>query len=151
MGAFSRTPEVVNWYTTSRFGVAARASNDVWAVGQFSAWHWDGSTWTVPGGFSGQSLLGAASNSGALWSAGTNPDTNTSEGGYIPASPNPQFFAATAWQTISPVRDASIDTGFHSTKVLSPSNVWAVGFSGKFVLTEKWDGPQWTSEVDKTL
>jgi hypothetical protein len=140
---FPEPPEVVNWYTTSRFGVAARASNDVWAVGQFSAWHWDGSTWTVPSGFSGQNLLGASSNSGALWSAGTNPGVATQHG-YFPASPNAQFLNGTTWQTTAPVRDASLDTGFHSIKVLSPSNVWAVGRAGKFVLTERWDGSQWT-------
>src|SRR6266540_82017 len=141
---FSEPPEVINWYTTSRFGVTARASNDVWAVGQFSAWHWDGSTWSVPGGFSGQNLLGTSASGGALWSAGTNPGYYTSEGGYIPASPNALFFDGTTWQTTSPVRDPSIDTGFNSIKVLSPSNVWAVGFAGKFVLTERWDGSQWT-------
>ena len=141
---FPEPPEVVNWNTTTRFGVAARASNDVWAVGQFSAWHWNGSMWTVPSEFSGQNLLGTSANGGALWSAGTNPGTNTSEGGYIPASPNAQFFNGTSWQTTSPVRDPSIDTGFNSIKVLSPSNVWAVGRAGKFVLTERWDGSQWT-------
>jgi hypothetical protein len=141
---FPEPPEVVNWYTTTRFGVAARASNDVWAVGQFAAWHWDGSTWSVPSGFSGQNLLGTSANGGALWSAGTNPGTNTSEGGYFPASPNAQFFNGTTWQTTSPVRDAVVDTAFHSIKVLSPSNVWAVGRIGNFVLTERWDGSQWT-------
>ncbi len=141
---FPEPPEVVNWYTTSRFGVAARASNDVWAVGQFSAWHWNGSTWTVPSGFSGQNLLGTSANGGALWSAGTNPGYYTSEGGYIPASPNALFFDGTTWQTTSPVRDASVDFGFDSIKVLSPSNVWAVGRADKFVLTERWDGSQWT-------
>jgi len=140
---FPEPPEVINWYTTNRFGVAARASNDVWAVGEFSAWHWDGSTWTVPGGFSGQNLLGASSNSGALWSAGTNPGQSTTHS-YIPASPNAQFFDGTNWQTTSPVRDPSVDFGFDSIKVLSPSNVWAVGRAGKFVLTERWDGLQWT-------
>jgi hypothetical protein len=141
---FPEPPEVINWYTTSRFGVTARASNDVWAVGQFSAWHWNGSTWSVPSGFSGQNLLGTSSNGGALWSAGTNPGYATSEGGYVPASPNAQFFNGTNWQTTSPVRDAGVDFGFDSIKVLSPSNVWAVGRAGKFVLTERWDGSQWT-------
>ena len=140
---FPEPPEVINWYTTNRFGVAARASNDVWAVGEFSAWHWDGSTWTVPSEFSGQNLLGMSSNSGALWSAGTNPGQSTTHS-YIPASPNAQFFNGTTWQTTAPVHDPSIDTGFHSIKVLSPSNVWAVGFAGKFVLTERWNGSQWT-------
>jgi hypothetical protein len=139
---FPEPPEVVNWYTTNRFGVAARASNDVWAGGEFSAWHWDGSAWSVPSGFSGQNLLGASSNGGALWSAGTNPGTAT-QYGYIPASPNAQFFNGTTWQTTSPVRDPGIDTAFYSIKVLSPSNVWAVGRIGNFVLTERWDGSQW--------
>ena len=140
---FPEPPEVINWYTTSRFGVAARASDDVWAVGQFSAWHWNGSTWTLPGEFSGQNLLGASSNGGALWSAGTNPGQATTHS-YIPASPNAQFFNGTTWQTTSPVHDAGVDSGFHSIKVLSPSNVWAVGRTDKFVLTQRWDGSQWT-------
>src|SRR3990172_2702600 len=140
---FPEPPEVVNWYTTNRFGVAARASNDVWAVGEFSAWHWDGFTWTVPSEFSGQNLLGMSSNSGALWSAGTNPGQVTTHS-YIPASPNARFFNGTTWQTTAPVHNPSVDTGFHAIKVLSPSNVWAVGFAGKFVLTERWDGSQWT-------
>jgi hypothetical protein len=143
---FPEPPEVINWYTTSRFGVAARASNDVWAVGQFSAWHWNGSTWSVPSGFSGQNLLGASSNGGALWSAGTNPGQSTTHS-YIPASPNAQFFNGSTWQTTSPVFNPAIDTGFHSIKVLSPSNVWAVGRAGKFVLTERWNGSQWTKVV----
>ena len=141
---FPEPPEVVNWYTTTRFGVAARASNDVWAVGQFAAWHWDGSTWSVPSEFgSGQNLLAASASGGTLWTAGTNPGQATTHS-YIPASPNAQFFNGTGWQTTSPVRDPSIDTGFHAIKVLSPSNVWAVGRAGKFVLTERWDGSQWT-------
>jgi hypothetical protein len=140
---FPEPPEVINWYTTTRFGVAARASNDVWAVGQFAAWHWDGSTWSVPSGFSGQDLFGASSNGSALWTAGTHPGVATQHG-YFPAAPNAQFFDGTNWQTTSPVRDPGIDTGFYSIKVLSPSNVWAVGRIGKFVLTERWDGSQWT-------
>jgi hypothetical protein len=142
---FPEPPEVINWYTTTRWGVAARASNDVWAVGQFAAWHWDGSTWSVPSEFgSGQYLFGASSNGSALWSAGTNPGFNSSEGGYFPALPNAQFFTGTTWQTTSPVRDPGIDTAFLSVKVLSQSNVWAVGRIGDFVLTEQWNGSQWT-------
>ena len=141
---FPEPPEVINWYTTNRFGVAARASNDVWAVGEFAAWHWDGSTWSVPSEFgSGQNLLAASASGGALWSAGTNPGQSTTHS-YIPASPNARFFNGTTWQTTSPVFNPAIDTGFYSIKVLSPSNVWAVGFAGKFVLTERWNGSQWT-------
>ena len=140
---FPEPPEVVNWYTTNRFGVAARASNDVWAVGEFAAWHWDGSTWSVPSEFSGYNLFGASANGSTLWTAGTNPGHPTTHS-YIPASPNAQFLNGTTWQTTSPVHNPAIDTGFYSIKVLSPSNVWAVGFVDKFVLTERWNGSQWT-------
>ena len=140
---FPEPPEVINWYTTTRFGVAARASNDVWAVGKFAAWHWDGSTWSVPSGFSGQDLLAASANGGALWTAGTSGGYPTTHS-YIPAFPNAQFFDGTTWQTTSPPRDAGVDSGFYSIKVLSPSNVWAVGFDDKFVLTQRWNGSQWT-------
>ncbi len=100
---FPEPPEVVNWYTTTRFGVAARASNDVWAVGQFAAWHWDGSTWSVPSEFgSGQNLLAASASGGTLWTAGTNPGQATTHS-YIPASPNAQFLNGTTWQTTAPV------------------------------------------------
>ena len=140
---FPEPPEVINWYTTTRFGVAARASNDVWAVGEFAAWHWDGSTWSVPSEFSGYNLFGASANGSTLWTAGTNPGQSTTHS-YIPASPNAQFLNGTTWQTTSPVHNPAIDTGFYSIKVLSPSNVWAVGFVDKFVLTERWNGSQWT-------
>ena len=140
---FPEPPEVINWYTTNRFGVAARASNDVWAVGEFAAWHWDGSTWSVPSEFgSGQNLLAASASGNTLWTAGTHPGQSTTHS-YIPASPNAQFFNGSTWQMTSPAFNPAIDTGFHSIKVLSPSNVWAVGFAGKFVLTERWDGSQW--------
>ncbi len=139
---FPEPAEVALWSTVSRTGVAARASNDVWAVGTFAAWHWDGSTWSVPSGFSGQNLLGVGSNGGALWSAGTNPGYQTSEGGYVPASPNAQFYDGTTWRTTIPV-DPGNGAGFNSTKVISAANVWAVGYAGKYVLTEKWNGSQW--------
>jgi hypothetical protein len=140
---YPEPPEVVNWSTTTRTGVTARASNDVWAVGKFSAWHWDGSTWSVPSGFSGQNLFGIDANGSALWSAGTNPSQYV-EGYTQPASPNAEYFDGTTWHTTIPVNPGN-GAGFNSIKVLSTSNVWAVGFAGKFVLTEKWNGSQWTT------
>ena len=140
---YPEPPAVASWSTTTRFGVTARASNDVWAVGKFSAWHWDGSVWSVPSGFSGQNLLGIDTNGSALWSAGTNPGYYVSEGGYQPPSPNAQYFNGTTWQVTYPV-NSNGSAGFNSIKVITPSSVWAVGVAGTSVLTEKWNGTQWT-------
>jgi hypothetical protein len=65
------------------------------------------------------------------------------EGYTQPASPNAQYFDGTTWHTTLPVNPGS-GAGFSSIKILLPTNIWAVGYAGKFTLTEKWNGSKWT-------
>jgi hypothetical protein len=136
-------PETLSWSQTTRFGVTARSSNDVWAVGKFDAWHWDGSAWhDVPG--SGQNLSDIDANGTALWSVGTVPGGYV-EGSYSPPLPDAQYQNGTTWSSTSPVvNDHTNGAGFNAVKVISSGNVWAVGRTGRFALTEQWNGTAWT-------
>jgi hypothetical protein len=135
-------PETLSWSQTTRFAVTTRASNDVWAVGKFDAWHWDGSAWhDVPG--SGQNLSDIDTNGTALWSVGTVPGGYV-EGFYSPPLPNAQYLNGTTWSSTSPVvPDYTNGAGFNALKVIAPNNVWAVGRTGRFALTEQWNGTAW--------
>ena len=138
---FPAPPETAFWQNTNRTAVKAIASNNVWAVGQFSAFRWNGSAWTLPTGFSGQDIAAIdASASTNVWSDGTHsvPDGTL---GFYPSA-DAQSFNGTAWQARTP--SDFYYNYFKGITVLSPTNVWAVGSkSGKLTLTEKWDGSAW--------
>ena len=146
--AWSITPEPAEtglWSTSGRTGVTAVAGNDVWTVGEFNAFHWNGSAWSVPAGFSGQKLLGIDhSGPDNVWSVGSIPLTIISEGGAYPGSATTNRFNGSAWSTINPVRPNTNDSyGFSGVSAVSPTNAWAVGFNGRFTLTQQWDGSAW--------
>ena len=135
-------PETALWSSTGRTGVTAVAANDVWAVGQFSAFRWNGSAWAVPAGFSGQRLLsvdhGSASN---VWSVGSVPPS-FGEGGSSTYSGVTNRFDGTAWSSVIPVLSPT-GFGFKGVTVVSPTNVWAVGFQNQSTHTQQWDGTAW--------
>ncbi len=138
---FPQPSVTATWSDTTRFGVTARASNDVWAVGAFDAWRWDGSAWQdVPG--SGQNLLDTDTNGTALWSVGTVPPGYV-EGYITPPSPVAVFLNGTAWTTTYPV-DPPSGAGFNAVKVIASNDVWAVGQAGQLALTEQWNGSAWS-------
>jgi len=138
---FPNPPGTASWINTNRTSVKAIASNDVWAAGQYSAFHWNGSAWTVPTGFSGQDIAAIdASASNNVWSDGTHsvPDGNY---GFYPSA-DAQSFNGTTWQSRTP--PDFYDSYFKGITVLSPTNVWAVGSNfGKTTLTNQWDGSAW--------
>ena len=139
-------PETVYWSSTTRTGVTAVAANDVWAVGQFSAFRWNGSVWAVAAGFSGQNLAAVDHSSATnVWSVGTNPPSGGgSEGGGSQGRANAQRFDGATWTNTNPALvGTSNDTGFYGVTAISPSNVWAVGRLNRFTLTQQWDGSAW--------
>jgi len=139
-------PETAAGIATSRTGVTAVSANDVWAVGAYLAFHWNGSNWSVSAN-SGQNLLGIAhANADNVWAVGTNPGYALSEGGTVPASAFGQRFHNATWANLGAADNTTLsqsDTGFNAVSVVSPTNVWAVGQIGRFTLTEQWDGSVW--------
>ncbi len=139
-------PETALWSSTGRTGVTAVAPNDVWAVGQFSAFRWNGSAWTVPVGFSGQSLLGVDhSSANNVWAVGTIPPSGGgSEGGGSGPVATSYRFDGTSWTFTTPeLSFTGNNTSFKGVTVIAPNNVWAVGSLNRSTMTQQWDGAAW--------
>ena len=140
--------ESQNWWSSSRFGVAAVASNNVWTVGTGDSFHWDGTSWSVVFLFGDQTFV-ATSAAGAdnVWAVGSNRYYDSGCVCYYGP-----FTVAFRWNGASWVQTNSLSpTGydtFQGTAALSSTNVWAVGTSGApgatATLTEHWDGSSWS-------
>jgi hypothetical protein len=144
---------------SSRFatldGVAAIASDDVWAVGarQTSGSHirnlpliehWDGAVWTVVTGPKARSdstfLQGVAATSATdVWTVGFRGTKTLIE-----------HFDGTSWKIVPSPSPAVRVNFLHSVVAISPTDAWAVG--GMFLdeggtsertLTEHWNGSMW--------
>ena len=142
------TPEVDNTLS----GVAAIASNDVWAVGTQQPTnltdpstlilHWDGSAWTIVPNISpegGHLLAAAAVTSNDVWATG-----------YSELGTLAEHWDGTSWSIVqTPDIRGSEPLFLPSVVALSSNNVWAVGeffqtrFSRSRTLTEQWNGTSW--------
>ena len=139
-------PETGLWSSTGRTGVTAVAANDAWAVGQFSAFRWNGSAWAVPAGFSGQNLLGVDHSSlNNVWSVGTIPPSGggSEGGGSGPAATAYRFDGASWAATLPELSLTGNNTAFRGVTVIAPNNVWAVGWFNRSTMTQRWDGTAW--------
>ncbi|HUS14661.1 MAG TPA: S-layer homology domain-containing protein [Chloroflexia bacterium] len=121
------------------YGVAGRASNDVWAVGAYrnNSWsqtlieHWDGSAWSIVASPNGN-LAGdnefhavAVDPAGGAWAAGYFLDNGF--GGYHPLAAR---LNGSAWAlTPAPYPGPDNDRLF-GVAVASPGSAWAVGQQG---------------------
>lgn len=145
-------PEVDNTLA----GVAAVASNDVWAVGTQQPGsltnphtlilHWNGSAWSIvpspnDGGDSVDNHLLAATAvaSNDVWAVGFSGFGTLSE-----------HWNGTSWSVVATPSVAGGETLFLSSAVaLSTTNVWAVGEffqtrkSRSRTLTDQWNGSSW--------
>jgi hypothetical protein len=140
-------PETALWSSTGRTGVTAVSTNDVWAVGQFSAFRWNGSAWTVPTGFSGYAMYGIDHSSPSnVWSVGTIPPSGGgSEGGGASGPVATAYrFDGASWGTTTPELSlTSNKTAFRGVSVIAPNNVWAVGWRNRSTMTQQWNGTAW--------
>jgi hypothetical protein len=134
-----------NPYTTQDlYGVAARSSSDVWAVGQYSNYspygygalieHWNGTSWSKVPNPATTGLYGvAALASNNVWAVG---------GAQI------LHWNGSAWNVVASPYGAYY---LRSVSAVSASNVWAVGYSevgsgeGYYyhTLVEHWNGSSW--------
>jgi hypothetical protein len=140
-------------------GVAAVASNDVWAVGYSSTYgtpqtlalHWNGSSWSVvpsPAVQGGSGFLAiAATSTSDIWAvgyrAGGLPDFTTTTGTMI------AHWNGSTWTEVPSPNVGNRHNELDAVAAISTNDVWAVGtwrhMAGNFqTLTEHWDGSSWT-------
>ena len=132
----------INWSASTRSGLAAVASNDVWAVGQYDSFHWDGTAWSVVFGAQNTSSAAAAGATN-VWAVGS-----YSGGCYYCYSVVPVAYRwdGASWVNTQPQIPTYQDT-FRGVSARAASDVWAVGTtSGTMTLTEHWDGTTWRVE-----
>jgi len=135
------------------FGVAAVASNDVWAVGFGNSTsnesgralieHWDGARWSLarspnPGpGFSQlRGVVGLSSTD--VWAVGGREGDTLIE-----------HWNGTTWSIVASPNGHRADSELYGLAATGPSDIWAVGessgSSGSDPLVLHWDGTAWTA------
>ncbi len=133
-------PNFEFWASSTRNGVVAVSAGDVWAVGEYDAWHFDGTAWTVP-------VAGAqfandvdAAGPGAVWAVGSFGGV-PSEGDPYGPYPIGYHFTGAGWQEQSA---AALGLGaFTGVAVRANTEVIAVGFSGRFTYALRFTGTEW--------
>lgn len=137
-------------------GVAARASNDVWAVGsQFGATlveRWDGSQWKVvasPNHGSDPSFLldVTATSATDAWAVGAHSFNGNNTNG-----PLITHWDGTAWTEVTGADTGLPDVELDVIRAASSTNVWVLGHgtdtqSMDQTVVEHWDGQSWTSAL----
>jgi hypothetical protein len=129
----SPPPETSTWSSSTRFGVAAVSSSDVWAVGDFESFHWNGSVWSVV--FGASSVMGvSAADATDVWAVGT--ATSCDPEGGCTSSPTAYRWNGSQWTLgSSPVSVGS----FAGVGALSATDIWAVGGGA-----QNWNGSAWS-------
>jgi hypothetical protein len=147
-------------------GVAALASNNVWAVGTTITGtlveHWNGSAWSVvaspsPAGSQSNSLSGiTAIAPNDIWAVGS---SSSLSGTNVVTSTLVEHWDGSRWTIVPSPNVPPQRTGvvvrdlLTSVTAISPSNVWAVGYSidvasgsgaPNKTLVEHWNGSAWT-------
>jgi hypothetical protein len=131
-------PNFEFWASSTRNGVVALSATDVWAVGDYDAWHFDGTAWTVPvAGAQFASDMDAAGPA-ALWAAGSFTESDPYGGVSYPIA---YRFTGASWQQQSA---AALGPGaFTGVAVRADTDVIAVGYSGPFAYALRWTGTEW--------
>lgn len=138
-------------------GVAARASNDVWAVGQGAdrtalAEHWSGTSWNVVptqkvNAISQFNAVTAVPNSQVLWAVGDDgPDPFTN------SYPLIEEWTGSQWAVSPAVNSTTTNSGDNLEGIVAPSagSAWAVGQGepyGGQTLAERHYAPQPAPEM----
>jgi hypothetical protein len=131
-------PNVEYWASSTRNGVVALSPTDVWTVGDYDAWHFDGTSWTVPaaGAQFASDVHGAGP--GTVWAVGSFIADPYGGGVRYPIG---YRFTGTGWQ-----QQLATDFGpgaFNGVAVRAADDVIAVGYTGQFTQALRWDGTTW--------
>jgi hypothetical protein len=123
--------------SSTRTGVLAVSASDVWAVGDYDAWHFDGGAWTVPVA-GAQFAADVQAGPGAVWAVGSYIQNPYSGGVRYPIG---YRFTGTSWEQH---HAADLDPGaFNGVAVRAADDVIAVGYSGQFTYALRWTGTEW--------
>jgi hypothetical protein len=132
-------PNFEYWASSARNGVVALSATDVWAVGDYDAWHFDGTAWTVPVAGAAQFASGVqATGPGTVWAVGSFIADPYGGGVRYPIG---YRFTGTSWQ-----QQSAADLGpgaFNGVAVRAADDVIAVGNSGQFAYALRWNGTTW--------
>jgi hypothetical protein len=131
-------PNVESWASSARNGVVALSANSVWAVGDYDAWHYDGTSWTVPAPGAQFANDVDAAGPDSVWAVGSFVANPYSGGVRYPIG---HRFTGTGWQQ---QHAADLRPGaFNGVTVRAPDDVIAVGYSGQFTYALAWRGTGW--------
>lgn len=121
--------------------VSAVSANDIWAVGYIDYTtlieHWDGNQWSVissPNSSTISLISVAALSANDIWAVGCSS-------GY---TPQVEHWDGSQWNLVSSPNPNGTSSCFNGMVAVSPSNIWATGFSNRATLVEHWDGSQWS-------
>jgi hypothetical protein len=131
-------PSTATWFASSRFGLAAASTTDVWAVGNFDSFHWDGTAWSVTPGAQ-TTLASSAAGATSVWAVGSYTDNSY---GYAATYTTAYLWNGSSWVQTATVSPTFGDT-FQGVSARASYDVWAVGTSSALTLTEHWDGLSW--------
>lgn len=150
----------VGAYSNHLYGAAADASNDVWAVGDYSidqrgsggktlVEHWDGSQWSVvkspnPGNRFSELLAVAAVSVNDAWAVGNVISLNPVRNETLI-----EHWNGSEWNVITSPNPGAASNELSAITVISASDVWAVGNDAQsnghdMTLTEHWNGSMWS-------
>ncbi len=128
-------------------GVAAIASDDVWAVGGADIFHWDGIAWSiVPHPLPPGSYLYNIEAVGPddIWVVGTQPGTQL-----LLSRTLTEHWDGTQWSVVDSPSVGSRVNDLRDVMAIASDNVWAVGLGGaSSILWSQiihWDGNSWSN------
>jgi hypothetical protein len=140
-------------------GITAIASNDVWAVGQYTspsgptayptlAEHWDGTAWSVVstpnvGTYHNAFQAVDAVSSNDVWAVGW-----YALSGDTPIRTLIEHWNGSTWTIVPSPSEAEYHSHLYGVSAIASNDVWAVGWydtgNGDGVLIEHWDGSAWS-------
>lgn len=132
--------------------VAAIASNDVWAVGDYKttnvraqtlAEHWDGTAWSVVSSPNSGTAINdfygiSADASNDVWAVGFYNNIKSTEQTLV------EHWDGSSWSVVPSLNEGSGNNVLYSVTAISPTDVWVVGSGSGQPQIEYWNGSNWT-------
>jgi hypothetical protein len=136
--------------------IAAVSSTDVWAIGgdidATRIFHWDGTSWEAvphpkPPGASFTAIAARSAND--VWVVGIRYGTEWKKENFVGYDTLVEHWDGTRWTVVPSPNPTLRHNSLKGVVALSPTDVWAVGYSeGKVsrpkTLTLHWDGTAWS-------